>query len=141
MMLFLSILNKVSKSVFKQSNSAVRDLKVVKERWYSSKGIFNIFFVDFVFYQLRLIGVKQLSHRKLQLLKKLQATLRFDRIWFTKGEIFPSCFNFDRNRSASKKKMCSKNVSFLALSKNVSPVINDNKHEPSSEVVTTTHKV
>ena len=28
--------------------------------------------------------------------------------WFTKGEIFTSCFNFYLNRSASKKKMCSK---------------------------------
>ena len=28
--------------------------------------------------------------------------------WFTKGEIFTYCFNFDLNRIASKKKMCSK---------------------------------
>ena len=32
--------------------------------------------------------------------------------WFTKGEIFTSCFNFDLNRRASKI--------LLALSKNVS---------------------
>ena len=28
--------------------------------------------------------------------------------WFTMGELFTSCFNFDLNRSASRKKMCSK---------------------------------
>ena len=40
--------------------------------------------------------------------------------WFTKDEIFTSCFNFDLNRSASMKKMCSK-MSFLSLVKKVSP--------------------
>ena len=33
----------------------------------------------------------------------------------TKGEIFTSCFNFDLNRSASKKKVCSK-VSIFKVS-------------------------
>ena len=40
--------------------------------------------------------------------------------WFTKGEIFTSCFNFDLNRSASKKKMGSKCLFFIPV-KNVSP--------------------
>ena len=43
--------------------------------------------------------------------------------WFTKGEILTSCFNFDLNRSASKRKNVFKNVCFLALSKNVCPPI------------------
>ena len=50
--------------------------------------------------------------------------------WFTKDEIFTSCFNFDLNRSASMKKMCSK-MSFLSLVKKVSPLINDNEQGPS----------
>ena len=41
--------------------------------------------------------------------------------WFTKGEIFTSCFNFDLNRSASKKKMCAKKCLFLSLVKKRSP--------------------
>ena len=41
--------------------------------------------------------------------------------WFTKGEIFASCFNFDRNRSASKEKAVFKNVYFKALSKTFLP--------------------
>ena len=28
--------------------------------------------------------------------------------WFTKGEILTPCFSFDLNRSANKKKMCSR---------------------------------
>ena len=49
---------------------------------------------------------------------------------FTKGEIFTYCFNFDLNRSASKKKMFSK-MSICSLVKNVSPLVNDNKQGPS----------
>ena len=51
--------------------------------------------------------------------------------WFMKGEVFTSCFNFDLNQSGSKKKMCSKMSIFLALSKNVSPLVNDNEQGPS----------
>ena len=42
--------------------------------------------------------------------------------WFTKGEIFPSCFNFDLNRSASKKKMCSKMSIFKRCGKTFRPL-------------------
>ena len=51
--------------------------------------------------------------------------------WFTKGEIFTSCFNFDLNRSASKKKRGSKMSIFKPFSKNVSPLVNDNEQGPS----------
>ena len=51
--------------------------------------------------------------------------------WFTKGEVFTSCFNFNLNQSASKKKNVFKNVYFLAWSKNVSPLVNDNEQRPS----------
>ena len=48
--------------------------------------------------------------------------------WFTKGEIFTSCFNFDLNQSASKKKMCSTNMSvFYNCQKNISLLVNDNE--------------
>ena len=40
--------------------------------------------------------------------------------WFTKDEIFTSCFHFYLNQS--KKKMCSKNIS---------PLVNDNEQGPS----------
>ena len=40
--------------------------------------------------------------------------------WFTKGEIFTSCFNFDLNRSVSKKKRGSKMSIFKPCQKNVS---------------------
>ena len=50
--------------------------------------------------------------------------------WFTKGEIFTSCFNFDQNRSASKKK-CVQKCLFLSLVKNVSRLVNDNEQGPS----------
>ena len=42
-----------------------------------------------------------------------------------------TCFNFDQNRSASKKKNVFKNVCYLALSKKVSPLVNDNEQGPS----------
>ena len=51
--------------------------------------------------------------------------------WFTKGEIFTYCFNFDLNRSASKKKRGSKMSIFKPFSKNVSPLVNENKQGPS----------
>ena len=41
--------------------------------------------------------------------------------WFTKGEIFTSCFNFDLNRSASKKKMCSEVSIFKPCQKTFAP--------------------
>ena len=50
--------------------------------------------------------------------------------WFTKGEIFTSCFNFDLNRSASKKKMCSKCL-FLSILKKRAPLVNDDEQGPS----------
>ena len=53
MTLFLSIINKLSKDILKQSGSAIRDLKVVENRWYNCKGR-----VDYVFYQQRLIVLK-----------------------------------------------------------------------------------
>ena len=54
--------------------------------------------------------------------------------WFTKGEIFTSCFNFDLNRSASKKKRGSKMSIFKPCQKNVSPLTNDNKQGSSGGV-------
>ena len=47
--------------------------------------------------------------------------------WFTKGEIFTSCFNFDLNRGTS-------NI-LLALSKNVQvpPLVNDNEKGVGAE--------
>ena len=47
--------------------------------------------------------------------------------WFTKGETFTSCFNFDLSQSASKKKMCSKMSLFNPCKKNISPPVNDNE--------------
>ena len=48
--------------------------------------------------------------------------------WFTKGEIFTSCLNFDLNQSASKKKnVFNKYVCVLQLSKNISLLVNDNE--------------
>ena len=41
--------------------------------------------------------------------------------WFTKGEIFTYCFNFDLNRSASKKKMCSTMSIFSLVKKRFPP--------------------
>ena len=51
--------------------------------------------------------------------------------WFTKGEIFTSCFNFDLNRSASKKKRGSKMSIFKPCQKTFSPLVNDNEQGPS----------
>ena len=54
--------------------------------------------------------------------------------WFTKGEIFTPSFNFDLNRSASKKKMCSKMSIFKPCQKRSSsppPLVNDNEQGPS----------
>ena len=51
--------------------------------------------------------------------------------WFTKDEIFTSCFNFDLNRSASMKKMCSKMSFFKPCQKTFPPLINDNEQGPS----------
>ena len=52
--------------------------------------------------------------------------------WFTKGEIFTSCFNFDLNRSAGKKKMCSKMSIFKPCQKTFpAPLVNDNEQGPS----------
>ena len=51
--------------------------------------------------------------------------------WFTKGEIFTSCFNFDLNRSASKKKRGSKMSIFKPCIKTFPPLVNDNKQGPS----------
>ena len=51
--------------------------------------------------------------------------------WFRKGEIFTSCFNFDLNRSASKKEMCSKMSIFKPCQKTFSPLVNDNEQGPS----------
>ena len=51
--------------------------------------------------------------------------------WFTKGEIFTSCFNFELNRSASKKKMCSKMSIFKPCQKTSPPPVNDNEQGPS----------
>ena len=47
--------------------------------------------------------------------------------WFTKGEIFTSCFNFDLNRSASKKKRGSKMSIFKPCQKTFPPLVNDNE--------------
>ena len=41
--------------------------------------------------------------------------------WFTKGEIFTSCFNFDLKQSASRKKKVLKNNLFLSLVKTPFP--------------------
>ena len=51
--------------------------------------------------------------------------------WFTKGEIFTSCFNFDLNRSASKKKKGSKMSIFKPCQKMFPPLVNDNEQGPS----------
>ena len=51
--------------------------------------------------------------------------------WFTKGGIFTSCFNFDLNRSASKKRIFSKMSIFKPCQKNVSPLVNGNEQGPS----------
>ena len=51
--------------------------------------------------------------------------------WFTKGEIFTSCFNFHLNRIASKKKMCSKMSIFKPCQKPFPPLVNDNEQGPS----------
>ena len=50
--------------------------------------------------------------------------------WFTKGEIFTSCFNFDLNRSANKKKVCSKMSIFKPCQK-TPPLVNDNEEGSS----------
>ena len=42
--------------------------------------------------------------------------------WFTKGEVFTSCFKKVRNKCVQKA---------LALSKNVPPLVNDNEQGPS----------
>ena len=42
--------------------------------------------------------------------------------WFTKGDIFTSCFNFDLNSSANKKKMCSKMSIFKPRQKTFRPL-------------------
>ena len=51
--------------------------------------------------------------------------------WFTKGEIFRSCFNFDLNRSASKKKKSSKMSIFEPCQKKFPLLVNDNEQGPS----------
>ena len=51
--------------------------------------------------------------------------------WFTMGEIFTSCFNFDQDRSASKKKMCSKMFIFKTSQKTFPSLVNDNEQGPS----------
>ena len=51
--------------------------------------------------------------------------------WFTKGEIFTSCFNFDLNRSASKKKRGSKMSIFKPCQKTFPLLVNDNEQGPS----------
>ena len=48
--------------------------------------------------------------------------------WFTKGEIFTSCFNFDLNRSASKKKMCSEVSIFKPCQNTFPPCKSDNEY-------------
>ena len=57
------------------------------------------------------------------------AKMYFKHEMVTKGEIFTSCFNFDLNRSASKKKMCSKCL-FLSIVKKRPPLVNDNERGP-----------
>ena len=47
----------------------------------------------------------------------------------TKGEIFTSCFNFDLNRSASKKKRGSKMSIFKPCIKTFPPLVNDNNRD------------
>ena len=51
--------------------------------------------------------------------------------WFTKVEIFTSCFNFDLNRSASKKKRGSKLSIFKPPQNTFPPLVNDNEQGPS----------
>ena len=52
--------------------------------------------------------------------------------WFTKGDIFTSYFNFDLNRGASKKKMCSKMSIFKSYQKKFPPpLVNGNEQGPS----------
>ena len=51
--------------------------------------------------------------------------------WFTKGEIFRSCFNFDLNRSASKKERGSNMSIFKPCQKTFPPLVNDNEQGPS----------
>ena len=51
--------------------------------------------------------------------------------WFSKGEICTSCFNFDLNRSASKKKRGSKMSIFKPCQKTFPPLVNDNEQGPS----------
>ena len=51
--------------------------------------------------------------------------------WFKKGEILTSCFNFDLNRSASKKKKGSKMSIFKPCQKMFPPLVNDNEQGPS----------
>ena len=52
--------------------------------------------------------------------------------WFTKGDIFTTCFNFDLNRSASEKKKCVQKCLFLSLVKRrFLPLVNDNEQGPS----------
>ena len=50
--------------------------------------------------------------------------------WFTKGEIFTFCFNFDLNRRASKEKMGSKCL-FFSLFKKRFPLVNDKMNSGS----------
>ena len=50
--------------------------------------------------------------------------------WFTKIEIFTSCFNFDLNPGA-KEKMCSKMSIFKPCQKTSPPLVNDNEQGPS----------
>ena len=47
--------------------------------------------------------------------------------------IFTSCFNFDLNRSASKKKMFSKMSIFKPCQKTFPPLVNDNEQGPPGE--------
>ena len=50
--------------------------------------------------------------------------------WFTKGEIFTTCFNFDLNRSASEKK-CVQKCLFLSFVKRRPPLLNGNEQGSS----------
>ena len=51
--------------------------------------------------------------------------------WFTKGKYLPPVSIFDPNRSASKKKMCSKLSIFQSCQKTFPLLINDNEEGPS----------
>ena len=45
--------------------------------------------------------------------------------------MFTSCFNFDIDRSASKKEMCSKMSVFKACQKTFPPLVNEKEQGPS----------